>query len=163
MTTTTTLSHAWRPSSARRLALDGFIPVPRGTVPANSVALTWPAKDPSDVLDYEFDIEAALIGNQGDSIATVTVVVVPNGSGDLTVNSVAADGSSVVLWFADGNAGTVYSVQMTITTTNGRTIGRSALLPVQLLTSTRIPASSLTTDQGAIITDQNGDPILLGS
>jgi hypothetical protein len=163
MSTTTTPTHVWRPSSARRLVLDGFLPVPRGTLPAEPLSLTWPVKDPSDVLDYEFDIAAALVGNEGDSITTVGVSISPNGAGDLALNSVAVDGSTIVLWFAAGQAGTVYIVQITVATTNGRTIGRSALLPVQTLATTTAPASSLTTDQGAIITDQNGDPILLGS
>jgi len=163
MSTTTTPTHVWRPSSSRRLVLDGFAPVPRGTLPAMPLQLSWPTKDPSDVLDYEFDIAAALIGNEGDSIAAVNVLVTPNGTGDLTLNSVAADGSLVVLWFAAGHAGTVYIVQITATTTIGRTVGRAMLLPVQTLASAVVPASALTTDQGAIITDQNGNPILLGS
>lgn len=163
MSTTITPTHVWRPSFSRRVVLDGFAPVPRGTLPAIPLQLTWPAKDPSDVLDYEFDISAALIGNEGDSIATLNVMVAPNGTGDLILNSVAADGSVVVLWFAAGQAGTVYTVQITATTTIGRTIGRAILLPVQTLATSVVPASALTTDQGAIITDQNGNPILLGS
>ena len=30
----TTATHVWRPSGARRVVLDGFVPVPRGTIPA---------------------------------------------------------------------------------------------------------------------------------
>ena len=47
----TTAQHVWRPSAARVLVLDGFLPVPRGTLPVSRVLPSWPAKDPSDVLD----------------------------------------------------------------------------------------------------------------
>ena len=52
----------WRPSNARRVALDGFAPVPRGASQSVPPAPAWPAKDPADVLDYEVDISAANSG-----------------------------------------------------------------------------------------------------
>jgi len=161
--TTTPTPHVWRPSNARRIVLDGFLPVPRGTLPTTPPPLSWPAKDPSDVLDYEFDVGAALVGNEGDTIATVAVVITPNATGDLVLNSSAVDGSRAVLWFAGGQSGTVYVVQVTVGTTNGRTIGRAVLLPVLPLASATAAATALTTEVGATITDQNGNPILLGS
>ncbi|MCW3476551.1 phage fiber-tail adaptor protein [Limobrevibacterium gyesilva] len=160
MSTTTATTHVWRPSSARRLVLDGFVPVPRGTLPAPPAALAWPAKDPSDVLDYAFDISAALAGNEGDAIASVDVAVTP---GDLVVGSVAADGARVVLWLSGGQAGVVYSVQMTMATLSGRTVARTVLLPVLALAQAAVPALALTTQEGAAITDENGNPILVGS
>jgi hypothetical protein len=162
-TTTTPAPHVWRPSNARRIVLDGFLPVPRGTLATTPPALSWPAKDPSDVLDYEFDIAAALVGNEGDAIATVTAVITPNATGDLVLNSSAADGSKAAFWFAGGQSGTVYIVQITIVTVNGRTIGRAVLLPVLPLASATATTAALTTTAGAIITDQNGNPILTGS
>jgi hypothetical protein len=161
MSSTTT--NLWRPSSARRIVLDGFTPVPRGTIPAVPAPLSWPAKDPSDVLDYEFDVSPALAGNQGDHIASIGVTITPNATGDLTLKNSAADGAVAVLWFAGGQSGTVYTVQITVVTANGRTIGRTVLLPVLPLTAAVTPALGLTTDNGAIITDSNGNPILLGS
>lgn len=158
--TTTSL---WRPSLARRVVLDGFTPVPRGTIPAVPAPLSWPAKDPSDVLDYEFDVSPALAGNQGDHIASISVATTPNGVGDLALNSSAADGAVAVLWFSGGQSDTVYTVQITVMTANGRTIGRTVLLPVLPLTAAVAPALGLTTDSGAIITDSKGNPILLGS
>jgi hypothetical protein len=158
-----TTTHVWRPSSARRIVLDGFLPIPRGTLASVPPPLAWPAKDPSDILDYEFDISAALVGNEGDSIATVTTTVTPAASGDLSVTSIAADGAVAVLWCAGGRAGTTYVVQITVTTTSGRTLGRAVLLPVLQLTSAVPPANALVTDYGSIVTDQNGNPILLGS
>jgi len=159
----TAASHVWRPSGARRVTLDGFVPLPRGTIPTTPPPLTWPAKDPGDFLDYEFDATAALIGNRGDSIATLDVVITPNGIGDLTLSSATADGHIAVFWFAGGQIGTVYVVQITIGTGSGRTISRAVLLPVQSLAKASIPTAVLTTNSGAVITDQNGNPIAIGT
>jgi hypothetical protein len=156
-------THVWRPSCARRLVLDGFLPVPRGSVPAAPAPLTWPAKDPSDVLDYEFDMSAALAGNAGDGIASLAVAISPSATGDLVLNSSAADGAVAVLWLAAGQAGTTYTVRITAVTQSGRTIGRAVLLPVLALAAPVVPTAALTTNTGAVITDQNGNPILLGN
>jgi hypothetical protein len=161
--TATQTTHIWRPSNARCLAIDGFAPVPRGTAPAAPVPLAWPAKDPGDVLDYQLDFAAALAGNAGDAIAGLNVSVTPGGTGDLAVRSAAADGALAVLWLAGGQAGTVYTVQVAATTLSGRVIARAVFLPVLSLTTPVAPSAALLTEQGAIVTDQNGNPILLGS
>lgn len=151
-----------RPSSARRVALDGFVPVPRGSLAIAPAPLSWPAKDPSDVLDYEFDITLALAGDDSDSIATIDVAIQPNAAGDLTMTAAAADGCVAVLWLAGGKVGTVYSVQVSIGTVAGRTLGRAVFLPVLALASAQPPASALTTAAGTILVDQGGNPILIG-
>ncbi len=153
----------WRPSNARRVVLDGFSPVPRGGSGRSPSVLIWPEKDPSDVLDYEIDIGPAILGNEGDSITVVNVVTTPNGVNDIVATRVAVDGGIAVLWIAGGIAGKIYVVQVTISTDSGRTLRRSILLPVQTLAGGSVPASILTTSTGAIVTDQNGNPILLGS
>ncbi len=160
MSTTTNM---WKPSTARTIVLDGFAPVPRGTIPAVPAPLSWPAKDPSDVLDYEFDVSAAFVGNEGDRIASVNVAINPNAVGDLTLVSSTTDGCCAVFWFSAGQASVVYTVQITVVTVNGRTIGRSVLLPVLPLASSPAPLTGLTTDTGATITDAAGNPILTGS
>jgi hypothetical protein len=143
--------------------LDGFVPLPRGTIPTTPAPLSWPAKDPADILDYEFDASAALIGNRGDSIATLDVAITPNASGDLTLSSATADGHLAVFWFASGQVGTVYVIQITIGTSSGRIVSRAVLLPVQSLATAAAPTAVLTTETGAVITDQNGNPIAIGS
>ena len=153
----------WRPSGSRRVALDGFSPSPRGGSAAATNVLSWPTKDPSDVLDYEVDIAAAIAGNLGDGISGVSVTITPNAIGDLAVNNIATDGTTAVIWFSAGLAGTTYVVQMTISTNTGRVLHRAVLLPVQALAATIVPASALTTGEGAVVTDQGGNPILLGS
>jgi len=159
----TIAQHVWRPSGARRVILDGFVPVPRGTIPTAPAPLVWPAKDPADVLDYEFDISAALLANRGDSITTIDVVISPNATGDLSLTSTGADGAIAVLWFGAGQIGTIYTVQITVGTADGRTVSRAVLLPVQSLAVSTSPANVLTSDGGVIVTDQNGNPILIGS
>jgi hypothetical protein len=157
------VSQVWQPSSARTVTLDGLPPLPRGVIPADPPPLVWPAKDPGDVLDYEFDISAALAGDPTDQVATVTVAIVPNASPqDLALGRVIAQGAVAVLWLSAGQVGVVYAVQLSVGTLKGRVIGRTVLLPVQQLAAVQPPAAPLTTDAGGIITDQNGNPILVG-
>lgn len=159
----TTATHIWRPSGARRVVLDGFVPVPRGTIPVTPAPLVWPAKDPADVLDYEFDVSAALLANRGDGISTIDCTISPSATGDLVANSSAADGAIAVFWFGAGHIGTTYTIQITIGTSSGRTISRAILLPVQSLATASVPLAALQTDAGALVTDQSGNPILIGS
>jgi hypothetical protein len=153
-------SYVWKPSSARRVTLDAFIPVPRGSASAVPPPLNWPTKDPADVLDYEFDISPALAGNEGDAIATLTINISPNAPGDLVLNSAVIDGAVAVLWLSGGQPGSVYTVTVLITTTSGRTIQRSILLPMLLLSQPPVPANAIQTSAGRVITDQNGNPVL---
>ncbi len=157
-----TTTHIWRPSSARSVAISGFTPVARGAQAAPTT-LAWPAKDPADVLDYQFDVSAALAGSPNDSIASVAAAVTPGAVGGLTVLSTAVDGSKAILWLSGGTAGTVYTVQILVIMNSGRTISRSVLLPVMALNPLVQPVSALTTEQGTVVSDQAGNPILLGS
>jgi hypothetical protein len=161
---TTAVTQVWRPSAARMVAFDGPLPLPRGVLPSDLPPLAWPAKDPADVLDYAIDTSALLAGDDSDRIATVGVNIVPNASNaDLRLGNIVADSKTVVIWLSAGQAGTVYSVQVTIGTLNGRLIGRTVLLPVQALATVAPPTTVLTTETGAVVTDQHGNPILIGS
>ncbi|HME19862.1 MAG TPA: hypothetical protein VKI44_00595 [Acetobacteraceae bacterium] len=156
----TPATHVWKPSSARTVVLDSFIPVPRGSAAVAPPPLNWPTKDPVDVLDYQFDISPALVGNDGDAIATLDVVIEPCNPGDLALNSATTDGAVAILWLSGGQPATVYTVNLIITTTNGRTINRSILLPVLYLSVPPAPPNALITDTGVVLTDQNGNPVL---
>jgi hypothetical protein len=129
----TPANHVWKPSCARSVTIDGFVPVPRGSNAAAPPLLNWPTKDPGDTLDYEADISPALVGNEGDSIATIDVAVFPNNPGDLSVNNATADGTRCVFWLAGGQSGTIYTVTIIVGTASGRTIQRSVLVPVLFL------------------------------
>ncbi|HET6183220.1 MAG TPA: hypothetical protein VFA03_06450 [Acetobacteraceae bacterium] len=150
----------WRPSRARRVTIDSFVPVPRGSNAVAPPFLNWATKDPSDNLDYEFDITPAVVGNDGDAIASINVTVSPDGPGDLLLGNVFLDGCVAVMWFSEGQAGTVYTVTVAVTTKTGRTVQRSVLLPVLSLSQNAIPATAIVTGTGAVITDQNGNPIV---
>nr|WP_294511674.1 hypothetical protein [uncultured Rhodopila sp.] len=143
--------------------VDSFIPVARGTTAIAPPPLNWPTKDPGDVLDYILDIGPAIIGNDGDSIATLDVSSTPSNPGDLTIQNSTTDGSRVILWLSGGQAGTVYTLTFAITTVNGRSLLRSVLLPVLLLSVPAIPAAAILTTTGAMLTDQNGNPVLSSS
>ncbi len=146
----TTASHLWRPSAARTVILDAFIPVPRGSAALIPPLLSWPVKDPADVLDYQFDIAPALIGNDGDSISTLDITISPANPGDLTLNSSTADGARAILWLSSGQSGTTYTINLNIGTEAGRTIARSVLIPVLSLTVQ--PETGTTTGAAAAVT-----------
>ncbi|WP_158746091.1 hypothetical protein [Acidisphaera sp. L21] len=160
---TTTATHVWRPSAARSITLDAFVPVPRGTAAQAPALLSWPLKDPSDLLDYQFDIAPALIGNDGDAISTLDITINPSATGDLALSSAAADGSRAVLWLAGGQPGVTYTVTLKIGTQAGRTIARSVYLPVATLAAQPANDGTIVTDTGERLVDQNGNPIMAGS
>ena len=158
----TLASHVWKPSVARLVTLDSFVPVPRGSVAIAPPPLVWPAKDPGDILDYIVDISPAILGNDNDAVTTIDVTVAPNNPGDLVVQSTTADGSRIVLWLAEGQASTIYTITLNIATTSGRVLERSILLPVLMLSSPAIPPNAIIAASGIVITDQNGNPVLSG-
>ena len=155
------ISHVWKPSDARLVRTDSFIPVPRGSAAAAPPPLNWPTKDPGDILDYILDIAPALVGNDGDGIATAIVSISPSNPGDLELQSVTADGCRIILWLSGGQAGLIYTITFVITTINGRSLQRSVLLPVLLLSVPIVPELALVTTSGVMLTDQNGNPVLM--
>jgi hypothetical protein len=157
----TPANHLWRPSNARYLQIDGFVPTPRGPQIPPPLPLKWPAKDPSDTLDYVFDITPALSANRGDTISTLDVTISPDNPGDVTLASATADGSLAVLWLTGGQPQTTYTVTIAITTTGGRSLARSVSLPVIALATVPAPASALTTPSGQALTDPTGTPLTI--
>lgn len=156
----TTVSHIWKPSNARLVTVDSFVPVARGTTAVAPPPLNWPAKDPGDVLDYILDIAPAIVGNDGDGIATLSVALSPSSPGDLVVERTLADGTRIVLWLSGGQAGTIYTITFSINTLNGRSLNRTVLLPVVMLSIPAVPLNALITTAGVVLTDQNGNPVL---
>ena len=156
----TLASHVLKPSSARAVIIDSFIAVPRGSEAIAPAPLSWPAKDPRDVLDYIIEFSPAVIGNDADSIATLDLTITPSAPGDLVINSSGADGTRAVVWFSQGQPGTVYVVTILVGTTNGRTIQRSILLPVLSFSTPAVPVAAIQTTSGLVITDHNGNPVL---
>ncbi|HEY0206470.1 MAG TPA: hypothetical protein VGC15_20245 [Acetobacteraceae bacterium] len=156
----TPANHLYRPSVARVLVLDGTVPVPRGVRPGPRPS--WPAKDPADVLDYQFDISPALSGCHGDAVATLDVSITPADPGGVSLVSAAADGARAVLWLGGGQAGVTYAVTLTIGTQAGRTLSRAVLLPVQALSGGTSVSGVLQTETGAPVQDSAGNTITVG-
>jgi len=157
----TPATHLWHPSESRVVAIASFVPVPRGATASAPPPLNWPAKDPSDVLDYQFDIGPAIVGNDSDFISTIDVTISPGSPGDLAADGISADGTRAVMWLSGGQSGTVYTVTVLITTVNGRTLQRSILLPVLSLSTPAALANAIQTADGLMLTDQNGNPVLV--
>lgn len=152
--------HLWRPSNARVLSLDSFVPVPRGSTATPPAPQAWPMKDPGDVLDYQIDLGPAIIGNDGDSVSTVDVTVAPTGSADLNLMSVSADDPRIVLWFGGGRPGVTYTVTLRVGMSSGRQVARDFLLPVVQLATPSDGGMLLTAPSQPLLT-QTG-PITVG-
>jgi hypothetical protein len=151
--------YSWIPSTARTVFVEGFGCVPRGTFPSPPFSMAWPAKDPTETLDYVLDVSEAIAGNEGDAIATLDVLIIPSNPGDLTLQSASADGDLAILWLAAGFPGTTYSVTITIGTNSGRVIARTVNLPVVTLALQPVIPNAITDQTGAPITTQTDSPI----
>jgi hypothetical protein len=156
----TLVSHVWKPSRSRTIAIDGFVPVPRGAIGPVPTLLSWPPKDPGDVLDYQLDIEPVLIGNEGDTIESVDIDVDPSQPGDLCLDNVAADGYRIVIWLSSGQSNVTYNVTVKATLASGRALQRTILLPVVALSLPSVPANAIETTARDPLTDQGGNPIV---
>lgn len=156
----TLVSHVWKPSKARTISLDSFIPVPRGTLATSPAPLNWPSKDPADILDYQINIEPALVGNEGDTISGVDVDIEPSQPGDLSLDNTAADGYNIILWLSGGQASVTYNVTIKVSMATGRILQRTVLLPVLALSTPSVPVNSIQSTTGDPLTDENGNPIL---
>jgi hypothetical protein len=156
----TFIPHVWKPSDARIIAIDSFVPVPRGSAAVIPALLSWPSKDPGDVLDYQVDIRPALYGNESDTIEGVDISIDPGQSGDLALTNALADGSKVIMWLSGGQPGTTYTITIKVELASGRAIQRSILLPVLQLSSVVSPLGAIETSVDVPLTDQDGNPIL---
>lgn len=88
------------------------------------MSLSWPFKDPDEVLDYEIDWTARLAG---DTISTSTWTV-PSG---ITKNSDTSAASTTTIWLSSGTIGTSYSILNRIVTANGRTMDQTVKLKIK--------------------------------
>ena len=88
------------------------------------MSLSWPTKDPDEVLDYTIDWLPRL--GDDDTIA-LSVWTVPGGLAQ--TNSTNTDTETVV-WLSGGTIGTTYSVQNRITTVGGRTMDQTVTITI---------------------------------
>lgn len=85
--------------------------------------ISWPFKDPNEVLDYEIDWSARI---GGDAISSVTWTV-PSG---ITKDRDAVSGDIAAIWLSGGTAGTSYDIGCRVVTTGGRTYDETVTLSV---------------------------------
>ncbi len=88
------------------------------------MALTWPFKDPDEVLDYDIDWSARLLT---DTISTSTWIV-PDG---ITKDSDSKTATTTTVWLSGGTLGDKYELTNRIVTTGGRTMDQSVDLKVK--------------------------------
>ncbi len=88
------------------------------------MAITWPQKDPNEVLDYALNWTGRLTG---DTIAT-SVWTVPAG---ITSNSETVSDKQTVIWLSGGSNGTWYELLNRITTAGGRTMDQTVKIFVK--------------------------------
>lgn len=89
--------------------------------------LTWPAKDPDEVLDYQIDwitnrLEAA------ETISTSTWSVI---DGDVAIQSSSHASGIATVWLTGGTDSTVCVIRNRITTSGGRTYDEAAKLRIR--------------------------------
>lgn len=78
-------------------------------------------QDPADVLDYPWDWLEWLA--EGETIVSSTFSVNPSG---LSIVSQSNTTTNATVWLAGGVLGSIYTVSDLITTSQGRTVERSA-------------------------------------
>lgn len=89
------------------------------------MSLSWPFKDPNEVLDYGVDWSARLAG---DTIAISAFTVI---AGDVAINSNTNTTSATKVWLSGGTAGTDCTILNRITTAGGRTMDQTMRLKIR--------------------------------
>jgi hypothetical protein len=87
--------------------------------------LQFPEKDPNEVLDYQVDWTAKL--SQGETISTSQFIV----DGGVTVQSSSNTSSTTTVWLTGGTEGATANILNRITTSGGRTMDETVLLPIR--------------------------------
>ena len=89
------------------------------------MALSWPFKDPDEVLDYSIDWSGRI--GTDDTILTAAWTV-PAG---ITNHAESHTDSVTTLWLAGGTLGAAYSILNRIVTAGGRTLDQTVSIKVK--------------------------------
>lgn len=87
---------------------------------------SWPAKDPGEMLDYQFNWTQRL--EQGETITSSLIELL---SGDVTLSSESYLGAVTTVWISGGTVGTSSVINNKITTSDGRVYEESAKLRIR--------------------------------
>lgn len=95
-------------------------------------SLSWPAKDPDEVLDYRLDwlgtpSKPGPLYGLDDQISNSLWVVPPG----LTSEIETSDNGSSTIWLSGGATGESYNILNRITTSAGRTMDQTVLLAIK--------------------------------
>jgi hypothetical protein len=108
-------------------------PAPVALMPASRVvivnlgrSLSWPFKDPDDILDYYVDWSNAL-DEEGDTISSSTWII-PTG---ITKNSDTKADLVSAIWLSGGTIGQRYSLTNRIVTSGGRTMDQTVKIKIK--------------------------------
>lgn len=86
----------------------------------------WPAKDPDEVIDYQFDWSDRL-----EDAETISSSAFSLAEGDVTLGANDTAGAVTTIWLSGGTLGTVSIVTNRIITSEGRTYDESAKLRIR--------------------------------
>lgn len=89
------------------------------------MALTWPNKDPDEVLDY------TLVWAERLGIDTILTSDWPDSPDGITIDSDAFDDTTTTLWLSGGTDGITYVFVNRIVTAAGRTMDQSVKVKVK--------------------------------
>jgi hypothetical protein len=82
--------------------------------------LTWPTKEPDEVLDFQIDATSK-IADSADTIISASVAVAPSGPGEMIPMQITVAGSFITVWLSGGIPARVCQVKVQVTTAAGRT------------------------------------------
>ncbi len=89
------------------------------------MTLSWPTKDPDEVLDYRIDWSERL---EEDETILSSSWTVPVG---LTQNSTTSTTTTTTIWLSGGaTKGKIYSVQNRVITSGGRTMDQTVQIKI---------------------------------
>jgi hypothetical protein len=89
------------------------------------MALTWPPKDPDEVLDYQVDWSDRL---NGDTLSTSVWTI---SDPALVEDSSEISGDNTIIWLSAGTLGEAYDLLNRVTTTGGRTMDQTVRLRIK--------------------------------
>lgn len=90
------------------------------------MALSWPNKDPNEVLDYQLNWARRLA--EGDAIASSTWIV---DEGDVVVDSDDFTDEKTTVWLSGGAVDTRCKLTNRVTTEGGRTMDQSVIIRIR--------------------------------
>jgi hypothetical protein len=88
--------------------------------------ISWPTKDPNEVLDYQVNWTNRL--ETGETISTSTFTVA---EGTVVIDSSSAASPTTTVWLSGGTEGEACTILNRITTSAGRTYDQSVRLRIR--------------------------------